>query len=93
MKQSDKQNARIEHDAALQRVMNDLLSDHTELFRQFVDNPQFREWLQDEVFRATYQELPRGTAVSDLLPFTRVMNPSDYYRTAVPLMTLEAAVR
>jgi SOS-response transcriptional repressor LexA len=43
------------------------------------------------VFRATYQELPRGTAVSDLLPFTRVMNPSDYYQTAVPLMTLEAA--
>jgi len=91
IRQSDRQNARIEHDAALQRVMNDLLSDHTDLFRMFVDNPQFRKWLQDEVFRATYQELPRGTAVSDLLPFTRVMNPSDDYTTAVPLMTLEAA--
>ena len=91
MKQSDKQNARIEHDAALQRVMNDLLADHTELFRQFVDNAQFRKWLQDLVFRETYHELPRGTAMSDLVPFTPATNPSDYYRTAVPLMTLEAA--
>jgi type I restriction enzyme, R subunit len=35
MKNSDKQNARIEHDKALQRVVIDLLSDHTELFKQF----------------------------------------------------------
>ena len=31
---SDKQNARIEHDNALQRVIVDLLTDHTELFKQ-----------------------------------------------------------
>ncbi len=35
MKNSDKQNARIEHDRALQRVILELLSDHTELFKQF----------------------------------------------------------
>jgi hypothetical protein len=40
MKNNDKKTARIEHDAALQRVMIDLLSDHTELFKQFSDNPQ-----------------------------------------------------
>jgi len=35
MKNSDKQNARIEHDKALQRVILELLPDHTELFKQF----------------------------------------------------------
>ncbi|NCC22997.1 MAG: type I restriction endonuclease subunit R [Alphaproteobacteria bacterium] len=52
---SDKQNARIEHDKALQRVMIDLLSDHTELFKQFSDNPSFKKWLGDTIFGATYQ--------------------------------------
>jgi len=51
---SDKQNARIEHDNALKRVMNDLLADHTELFKQFSDNPSFRRWLADAIFALTY---------------------------------------
>jgi len=51
---SDKQNARIEHDRALQRVLIELLSDHTELFKQFSDNPAFKEWLGDTIFSATY---------------------------------------
>lgn len=55
MKFSDKQNARIEHDNALQRVMIDLLSDHTELFKQFSDNPSFRKWLGDTIFSVTYR--------------------------------------
>lgn len=55
MKNNDMQNARIEHDKALQRVMVDLLSDHTELFKQFRDNPSFKKWLSDTNFGATYQ--------------------------------------
>lgn len=55
MKNNDKKTARIEHDAALQRVMIDLLSDHTELFKQFSDNPSFKKWLGDTIFGATYQ--------------------------------------
>lgn len=55
MKNSDKQNARIEHDKALQRVIFDLLKDHTELFKQFSDNPAFKKWLADSMFAATYQ--------------------------------------
>jgi type I restriction enzyme R subunit len=54
MKHSDKQNARIEHDKALQQVLLALLSDHTELFKQFQDNPSFKKWLADMVFHATY---------------------------------------
>lgn len=56
MKQGDKQNARIEHDKALERVVINLLSDHAELFRQFQDNPSFRKWLSDSMFRVTYDE-------------------------------------
>jgi type I restriction enzyme R subunit len=54
MKNSDKQNARIEHDKALQRVIVELLSDHAELFKQFSDNPAFKKWLGDSNFAVTY---------------------------------------
>jgi type I restriction enzyme R subunit len=52
---SDKQNARIEHDKALARVMTAVLKDDTELFRQFMDNEGFRRWLTDTVFGLTYE--------------------------------------
>jgi type I restriction enzyme, R subunit len=52
---SDKQNARIEHDAALGRVMNSLIKDDTELFKQFSDNESFRRWLLETVFAITYR--------------------------------------
>lgn len=62
MKNSDKQNARIEHDDALVRVMMALLrnqtdqfQDQTELFKQFSDNPSFKKWLSDTVFNVTYE--------------------------------------
>lgn len=55
-KYSDKQNARIEHDKALHRVMLALLQDDTELFKQFSDNEGFQRWLTDTVFALTYGE-------------------------------------
>jgi type I restriction enzyme, R subunit len=57
-KNASKQNARLEHDRALGRVVKALLSDHTELFKQFSDNPSFKRWLTDSVFDATYK-MPR----------------------------------
>jgi len=54
-KNSDKQNARIEHDKALARVMTAVLKDDTELFKQFSDNESFRRWLTDTVFALTYE--------------------------------------
>ncbi|WP_028320615.1 type I restriction endonuclease subunit R [Desulfatiglans anilini] len=62
MKNNDKKTARIEHDAALQRVMIDLLSDHTELFKQFSDNPSFKKWLGDTIFGVTYQQQAEQSA-------------------------------
>ena len=53
-KNSDKQNAKIEHDKALARVMTAVLKDDTELFKQFSDNESFRRWLTDTVFSITY---------------------------------------
>ncbi|WP_247559761.1 type I restriction endonuclease subunit R [Bradyrhizobium sp. 138] len=53
-KNSDKQNARIEHDKALAGVIIGLMKDDTELFKQFSDNPEFKRWLTDTVFSATY---------------------------------------
>lgn len=53
-KNSDKQNAKIEHDKALTRVMTALLKDDTELFKQFSDNESFRRWLRDTIFELTY---------------------------------------
>jgi type I restriction enzyme R subunit len=53
-KNSDKQNARIEHDKALARVMTAMLKDDTRLFKQFSDNESFSKWLTDTIFMMTY---------------------------------------
>lgn len=54
MRSSDKQNARVEFDHALKRVMVGMMNDETELFKQFMDNESFRRWLTDTVFGITY---------------------------------------
>jgi type I restriction enzyme R subunit len=57
-KNSDKQNARIEHDKALARVIVGVMKDDTELFKQFSDNPEFKRWLADTIFGITYGQPP-----------------------------------
>ena len=52
---SDRQNARIEHDKALLRVMTAVMRDDTELFKQFMDNASFKRWLTDTVFSLAYE--------------------------------------
>jgi len=56
MKNSSKSAARLEHDRALEKVVIEMLSDHTELFKQFSDNPDFKKWLADTIFGVTYAE-------------------------------------
>lgn len=58
MKNSDKQNARMESERALQQVIFDIMADNMELFKQFQDNPSFKKWLSDLVFNLTYN--PEG---------------------------------
>ena len=55
-KNSDRQNAKIEHDKALKRVITGLFKDDAQLFKQFQDNESFRGWLTDTVFGITYEE-------------------------------------
>ncbi len=55
VRNSDRQNARVEHDKALGRVMGDIVSDHTELFRQYSDNRDFKKWLAETIFSLTYK--------------------------------------
>jgi type I restriction enzyme R subunit len=54
IRNSDKQNAKIEHNKALARVMTAVLKDDTELFKQFMDNELFRRWMTDTVFALTF---------------------------------------
>ena len=55
MRHSDQQNARVEFEKALGRVMVGLLADQTELFKLFSDDDSFKKWLSDMVFGLTYQ--------------------------------------
>jgi type I restriction enzyme R subunit len=56
MRNSDRQNARMESDRVLQQVILSIMSDNMELFKQFNDNPSFKRWLADMVFDATYKK-------------------------------------
>lgn len=56
MKNSDKQNARIESERALQQVIFSIMADNMELFKQFQDNRDFKKWLSDLVFNLTYNK-------------------------------------
>ena len=56
---SDEQNARVEFKVALRRVMVDMLNDDTELYKQFADNPNFKQWLTNALFLLTYKPKPR----------------------------------
>ena len=47
---SDRENARIEHDRALLRVMTSMMKDDNQLFKQFMDNDGFKRWMTDTVF-------------------------------------------
>jgi type I restriction enzyme, R subunit len=53
-KHSDKENARAEHDRALNDAMYERMEDESELFELFSKDDKFKEWLRREIFRATY---------------------------------------
>ncbi len=56
IKQDDRQNARIEHDKALEQAVVDLVFDHSELYKHFTENPSFKKMLGDIIFAETYQQ-------------------------------------
>lgn len=54
MKNSDKQNAKLESERALGRVIMNMMTDNIEIFKQYQDNDSFKKWLSDLVFNVTY---------------------------------------
>ena len=53
---SDRQNARIEHAAALKRQINEMLRDNTELYRKYTEDQAFQDDLNGMIFKLTYQQ-------------------------------------
>ena len=53
---SDRENARIEHDKALLRVMTSVMKDDTKLFKKFMDDPGFKRWMTDRVFELACEQ-------------------------------------
>ena len=56
-KHSDMENARIEHDRALLRVMTSMMKDDNQLFKQFMDDGGFKRWMTDRVFGLAYEQV------------------------------------
>ena len=52
---SDRQNAKIEFEAALKRQITAMLRDNTELYKKFTEDSVFQQWLSGVIFAATYQ--------------------------------------
>ena len=53
---SDRQNAKIEHDAALKRQITAMLRDNTELYRKYTEDQAFQDDLNGMIFKLTYQQ-------------------------------------
>ena len=51
---SDRQNAQIEHDSAVRRLVTAMVRCQTELYKAYTGDADFREWINTEMFRATY---------------------------------------
>ena len=54
---SDRQNAQIEHDSAVRRLVTAMVRCQTELYKAYNGDADFREWLNAEMFRMTYQDV------------------------------------
>lgn len=53
---SDRQNARITHEKKIVSEFQKIMLDHTELYRRFTDDPAFRQWLCDTLFKMDYEQ-------------------------------------
>jgi hypothetical protein len=61
IRNSSRDNARLESDRALLETILAIMDDNMELFKQYQGNPSFKQWLSDFVFNATYRpERGRG---------------------------------
>ena len=59
-KENTPHTARMAHDQALGKVMQHLLKDDTQVYKQFVENESFRRFVGDLVYQLTNQEPRTG---------------------------------
>jgi len=57
-KENTPHTARMAHDQALGRIMQSLLKDDTQVYKQFVENESFRRFVTDMVFELTAETPP-----------------------------------
>ena len=73
---SDRQNARIEHDQAPERALSDGLRDDMKVYKQYKDDKEgFGRWLANKVFEPTYHQ-PHSPDQSTGLPALTSQLPS-----------------
>ena len=53
-KNSDEEDARMEMESALKKVMQSMMMDNFELYKAFFDDPEFRKSMLDYIFNQTY---------------------------------------
>ena len=51
---SDRQNAQVELNAALKRQVVAMLRCNTEFYKMYTEDPDFEQWLNEQIFRETY---------------------------------------
>ena len=57
---SDRENASVEYDTALKRVMVSIMNDDMTLFKRYMDDERFRQWLRDRTFSIAYELAGEG---------------------------------
>jgi type I restriction enzyme R subunit len=60
-KENTPHNARMAHDQALGKVMQHLLKDDTQVYKQFVENESFKRFVSDMVYALTNEDLSAGS--------------------------------
>ena len=54
---SGRQNAQVELDSALRRLITSMVRRHTELYKACTEDGEFQEWLNVEMFRVTCRDV------------------------------------
>ena len=54
---SDRQNARITHEKKVIDKFQEIIFDHTELYKKFTDDPEFKRWLCNTLFELDYNTI------------------------------------
>ena len=58
-KENTPHTARMAHDQALNKVMQSLLKDDTDVYKQFVENESFKRFISDMVYEMTSTQSQR----------------------------------